>query len=166
MSDVGYAAAVVLAVVFAWAGTAKLADRHRTATTLAALGLPRASLLGTALPIVEIALGAGLLAVPATAAYAALALLAAFTTFLVRAVGTGVPVPCGCFGSASARPVSAVEIARNLLLGAAAVVATFATGPRVPGPGAVLVALAATAIGAAALAGAGSRRRATGAVRR
>ena len=157
MTDVAYAAALLLAGVFAWAGVAKLTDRDPTATTLTALGIPGSRVVGTVLPVVELLLAAALVAVAAVAAYAALALLAAFTTFLVRAVRSGVPVPCGCFGSASTRPVSAREVLRNLLLGAAALAATAAAGPEVPSPAAVLTVAGAAAVGAVLLAATASR---------
>ena len=158
--DIGYASALVLAAVFAWAGIAKLAQRQRTTTTFTALGIPGAPVLGTALPVAEVLLAVALVVVPGVAAYAALALITAFTTFLVRTLRRGVAVACGCFGSASAAPVSAVEVVRNVLLGVAALAATAATGPGVPGRNAVLVVVAATAGGALALADA--RRRTTG----
>ena len=160
VSDVGSAAALVLAAVFAWAGIAKLTQRERTTATFTALGIPGATLLGTALPVAEVLLAVALVVVPGVAAYAALALIAAFTTFLVRTLRRGVPVACGCFGSASAEPVSAIEVVRNLLLGVAALVATAATGPGIPDRTAALVVAAATAGGALALADA--RRRTVG----
>lgn len=161
MSDVAYVTAVLLAGLFAWAGVAKLVDRERTARTFAAFGLPAPVLLGSAVPVVELALAVCLLAFPAPAALAALGLLAAFTTFLVRAVRAGVDVGCRCFGSARTEPVSSVEVLRNGLLGGAAIVASFATGPVVPGPGAVLLVGGAAVAAAAAVAHAGQRRRAS-----
>lgn len=162
VTDVGYAAALVLAALFAWAGVAKVADRRRTTSTFAALGLPRPGVLGTAVPCAEVALAVGLLAVPAVAAYAALALLAGFTTFLVRAVRGGVRVPCGCFGSAGDQPISEVDVVRNVLLALGAVVATFAGEAHVPSLGAVLVTAAMAAAGATLVTLLASRRTATG----
>lgn len=159
MTDVAYATAVVLAAVFAWAGAAKLADRARTASTLRAFGLPAASALAVAVPSTELVLAAGLLVVPAVAAYAALGLIAAFTTFLVRAVRAGVDVGCGCFGSARSEPVSTVEVLRNVMLAGAAVIASFSTGPVAPGLDAVILVSTAAALAAVALALADVRRR-------
>lgn len=161
MSDVAYVTAVVLAGLFAWAGVAKLLDREQTARAFTALGLPAPGLLSTAVPLVELALAVCLLAFPAPAALAALGLLAAFTTILVRAVRAGVDVGCRCFGSARTEPVSSVEVLRNGLLGGAATVASFATGPVVPQPSAVLLVGAAALAGAAAVAHADRRRRAS-----
>lgn len=160
VSDIGYAAALVLAAVFAWSGIAKLAQRQRTTTTFTDLGIPGAPLLGTALPVVEVLLAVALVVAPGVAAYAALALITAFTTVLVRTLRRGLRVACGCFGSASAEPVSAVDVVRNVLLGVAALAATAATGPGVPDSTAALVVAAATAGGGLALADA--RRRTAG----
>lgn len=159
MNEVAYVAAVLLAGLFAWAGVAKLTDRGRATRTFAAFGLPAPRLLGTAVPVVELVLAVGLLVIPAVAAYAALGMLAAFTTFLVRAVRAGVKVGCGCFGSARDEPVSAVEVLRNALLAGAAVVASFSTGPVVPGLAAVVLASTAAALAAVVLALADLRRR-------
>ncbi len=159
MTEVAYATAVVLAGLFAWAGAAKLADRRRTTTTFAAFGLPAAGLLGTAVPVAELGLAVGLLVVPVIASFAALALLAAFTTFLVRAVRAGVDVGCGCFGSARAEPVSTVEVLRNALMAGAALVTTFADRPLVPGLDAIIVVSTTAALAAVVLALADLRRR-------
>lgn len=146
MSEVGYVAALLLAGLFAWAGVAKLSSPHRTRQTFTAFGLPAPRVLGTALPLAELALAVGLVAFPAVASYVALGLLVGFTTFLVRAVQGGTDVGCGCFGSARAEPVGMVELLRNVLMACAAVAASFATAPTVPNPGAVLVVLTATAL--------------------
>lgn len=159
MSEVAYATAVLLAGLFAWAGAAKLADRRRTSETFAALGLPAPRVLGTAVPAAELTLAAGLLVAPAISAYAALAMLAGFTTFLVRAVRAGVDVGCGCFGSARAEPVSSVEVLRNAILAGATVVAGFAVGPVLPGLDAVILVSTVAALGAVVIALADVRRR-------
>ena len=159
MNETAYGTAVLLAGLFAWAGAAKLADRDRTARTFAAFGLSAPALLSTVVPVAELVLALGLLVVPAVAAYAALGLLAAFTTFLVRAVRAGVDVGCGCFGSARAEPVSSVEVLRNGLLAAGALIASFATGPVVPGLDAVILVSTAAALAAVVAALADLRRR-------
>jgi uncharacterized membrane protein YphA (DoxX/SURF4 family) len=159
VSGLGYACALLLAGAFAWAGAAKLSDRARTTTTFAALGVPGAGALGRALPVGEVVLAIGLVVVPGLASFAALGLLAAFTTFLVGAVRRHLPVACGCFGSASEEPVGRVDVVRNLLLVAAALVATSASGPQVPGLGAVVVVAVAAATATGALAAARRRER-------
>jgi thiol-disulfide isomerase/thioredoxin len=159
MHGLGYAAALVLAAVFVRAAAAKLHDRAGTRRTFTALGLP-GSVAG-AVPAVELVLALGLVVAPGWSAAVALAVLAAFTTFLWRAVRAGVSVGCNCFGRARQVPVSWVELVRNALLGGTAGVALAAPRPTVPDPGAVLVAAAAVAIGVLIVRGA-ERRRASG----
>jgi hypothetical protein len=146
MQDLAYAAALVLAAVFLAASVAKLRDRAGTRTTFAALGLPRP--FASAVAALEALLAAGLVVVPGWAGVAALALLAGFTTYLVRAVRRGVEAPCNCFGSRGAQPVSSVEIVRNASLLLAAAVAATSAGPRWPGAGScALVGAAAATVG-------------------
>jgi hypothetical protein len=149
MDGLGYVAALVLAAVFARAAQAKLGDRAGTAETFAALGLPGAA--ATAVPAVELAVAIGLVLVPGWSGIVALALLAGFTAFLWRALRAGVTVGCNCFGRARSAPISGVELVRNALLGGLAVVAGTASGPEVPGVGAVLAVAAAVAAGVALL---------------
>lgn len=110
--------AVALAAVFAWAGAAKAVDRRATARSFRALGLPGAAVLTTGVPVAELALAAGLVLVPAAAAPLAVALLAAFSVVLGRALHDGVAVGCGCFGTARRGPVSARDLVRNAVLAA------------------------------------------------
>lgn len=131
--DLGMAAACVLAVTFAWAGAAKLGRPAETAAGFAALGLGRPATLARAVPPVELTLAVVLLAAPAAGGAAALVLLAGFSAALARALRRGVEVPCACFGRAGGPPVSWVELARNALLAALAVLALAAgLEPRVP----------------------------------
>lgn len=149
MDGIGYAAALLLAAVFARAAFPKLRDRDATARSFAALGLPS----GTAVvvPGVELALAAALILAPGWAAVGALALLAAFSTFLARAVRAGVRAPCNCFGSARHAPVSWVELARNGLLALVALVALTAERPTVPGPGTLAIVFTGSAVAVIAL---------------
>lgn len=77
------------------------------------------------LPWVELALGGLLIAQVArrVAAVAAIALLVAFTTVIVRRLRAGEHPPCACFGAWSTRPLSAGHVARNCVLLALCVVA-------------------------------------------
>lgn len=152
MSDVGYAAALLLAAVFAWSGVAKLGSRATTVRTFRAFDLAAPEALATGVPLVEIALAVGLVLVPAEAALGAMAVLAGFTTLLVRALRAGVDIGCGCFGTARRTPVSFVEIVRNGLLASAALVASAAAGPVRPDLEAVLTVGTAALIGAVVLA--------------
>jgi hypothetical protein len=150
--QIAYAAALALAAVFAAAAIAKLRRRPTTERAFGALGLasPRALALGV--PTAELTLAAGLVVVPAEAGTAALAVLAGFTTFLVRSIRRGDALGCGCFGTAQPAPVGSTEVVRNGFLAAAAVLAAFARGPVVPGPAAVAVVVAGAAVAVAVLA--------------
>lgn len=151
MTGVAYVAATVLAAVFGWAAVAKLRAGAATAAGFAGLGLPAPQLLARLVPAAELVLAAALVLVPAWGAAAALVLLAAFTGVLVVNLGRGA-TGCNCFGSRPrAGPVSGIEVVRNLLLAAGAVVATGAAGPRVPGLTAVVATVMAVVLGAAAL---------------
>ena len=159
METVARVSAVVLTIVFAWAGAAKLGSRPRTVRSFRALGLP--AVLATAVPIVELAIALGLLVRPAVTSLVAIALLVAFTVVLARAEGD---VPCACFGTARAEPVSWVELVRNsMLIGVAVVIAASRTSPAVPGLASVIGAGTGVAILAVVLALADLKRR-TGAV--
>jgi hypothetical protein len=111
------AAALLLAVVFAWSSLAKLVTRP----DMTPLGLP--SWAGEATAYAEAALALALLLSPANGGIAALALLAGFTAFLFARRNSG--VGCGCFGSAKAEPISTKDIVRNVVLLAVAAMAAF-----------------------------------------
>lgn len=151
-AGVGYAAALVVAAVYLVAGVAKLSDRPTTASTFRALGVPAPAAMATAVPLAELALGAGLLVAPRPAAAVGLAVVAAFTAVLASALRRGVEVGCGCFGTARRTPISHVELVRNGLLAAATAVALLAPGPRWPGLAATVAVTGATAAAAVALA--------------
>jgi hypothetical protein len=161
MDGLGYAAALLLACVFLAAAVSKLVDRDTTIESFRALGLP--PVLATAVPLVELALAAGLVLAPGWSAAVTLGVLAALTTFVARAIRHGVTAPCGCFGSSASAPLSAVTLLRNVLLAAAAGVALTASGPTLPSAGAVLVTagalIAATAVLVTASASGVGRRR-------
>jgi hypothetical protein len=162
--DVAEAAALVLAAVFAWAAVAKLRARSATAASFAGLRLPGAAVLATVVPVVEGALAVGLVLVPGVAAFAALALLLAFSVVIGRAVATGAEVGCACFGGGGAedRPVSVLELVRNAGLGALAIVASGAGGTGVlgrwPALPALVIVTVVVALGRVALAAAELRQ--------
>jgi uncharacterized membrane protein YphA (DoxX/SURF4 family) len=159
MSDgTAYAAAVLLAAVFAVAGAVKLRRPAVTARSFAGLGIPAAPAMAVAVPVVELVLAVGLAVVPPVAAALALLLLAAFTAVLVAAIRAGKDVGCGCLGSARTDPVSGVEIVRNGMLAALAVVALGAPGPSAPGLGDVVAVTVAGVLGLVVLALADVRR--------
>ena len=128
MDDVASAAAIVLAVLFAYAGIAKLLHPAETAASFAALELPASGALARVVPLVEIGLAALLVTAPAIGGSTGAVLLVAFTVVLLRAIARGVAAPCSCFGSSRREPVSSVEVVRNAMLAALAVIATAASG--------------------------------------
>lgn len=115
-------APVALAVVFAFAGGAKLADRDATAEGFRALGLGSAERRAVQVPVLELATAVLLVAAPIGGAIVALALLSAFTVALVRLLHAGSRAPCRCFGGVRTRPIAWIDVARNALLAALAVV--------------------------------------------
>ena len=121
MNELAYALAIGLALTFAWAGVAKLRAPKRTERAFVALGVH--PLFAKVVPLVEITLAASIVVAPIAALFAAL-LLGAFTVVIARAnPGVG----CACFGSASTAPLSWVQVLRNGLLIAIAIVACSAT---------------------------------------
>lgn len=117
----GYACALVLAAVFVWAAAAKLARPAVTAAGFRALGVPRPAALARAVPVAELGTAVLLVAVPRVGGVVAVVVLAAFTVVIVRAIRQGLVTPCSCFGAVSARPVSKLDLVRNLMLAALAV---------------------------------------------
>lgn len=115
-SGIGYAAAVATAAIFAVAAIAKLRDVVATEREFSALGVPRPAFFARFVPIAELSIVVLLLIVPPAGAIAALVSLAFFTTFLIGRLRAGVRAPCACFGSARARPISAMNIVRNIAL--------------------------------------------------
>ena len=114
-------AAAALAAAFLAAAKAKAMDRVVTADAFKALGVPRPGVVAVALPVVEVLVAVALVLSPTVGATAAMALLLAFTTFLVGRLRQGIHVPCPCFGSTGQRAISATTVARNGVLMAIAV---------------------------------------------
>ncbi|EYT48747.1 TlpA family protein disulfide reductase [Brachybacterium muris] len=123
------AAPVVLMIVFAVSGAAKLGDRQGTQDAMVSLRLPLRALHPAAaalLPLGELLL-AVLIWVPITAlqvvvAVAQLLLCLAYLVIIVRAVRFPEPVDCSCFGTLGAPTVSGATVARNVILVLLAVV--------------------------------------------
>ena len=115
-------APVLLAVVFAWAGGAKLADLPGTRAGFAALGLRHADSRAPLVATVEIATAVLLVAVPLAGALVALGLLVVFTVLIVRLLRAGTTAPCRCFGGIRSHPLAWTDVARNAALGTLAVV--------------------------------------------
>jgi thiol-disulfide isomerase/thioredoxin len=119
-------ARVLLALVFAVAGAAKLADREGSRQAIVDFGVPSslAAPLGLLLPLAELAVAATLL--PASTAWwgalGALALLSVFVVGISINLARGRTPDCHCFGQLHSAPVGWKTLARN---GALAVVAGF-----------------------------------------
>lgn len=147
-----YTAALLSAAVLAWAGIAKWSRPLGTAASFAGLGLPAPRMLARAVPLVEMTAAAGLVVAPRAGAVVALVLLASFTVVLVITLRRGTSVGCACFGTARTRPVSVVDIVRNMGLAGLAGLALGATDPTVPDLEGVIAVTTGFAVGAVALA--------------
>ncbi len=117
---IGFAARFGVGLILIVAGVAKLAAGHQTVERLVtAYGLVSgraASVIARALPVVEIVVGAWLLAgvFAAAAALAGIVLLAVFTIAVAQALLRKKVVACGCLGWAdAARSISWRIVARN-----------------------------------------------------
>jgi peroxiredoxin len=116
----------LLALVFAVAGTAKLADREGSRQAIVDFGVPSAlaTPLGLLLPLAELAVAAALL--PASTAWwgalGALALLSAFVVGISVNLARGRKPDCHCFGQLHSAPAGWKTLARN---GVLAIVAGF-----------------------------------------
>jgi uncharacterized membrane protein YphA (DoxX/SURF4 family) len=120
-------ASVVLGAVFVIAGVLKLSAPGKWRTQAADLGVPGA--VAGALPILELIIGALLIAQLArrAAAIVAALLLLAFTVLLVVRLVQGRRPPCACFGVLSSKPIGWGNVGRNAVLIALAVIVAVAT---------------------------------------
>lgn len=117
---------VVLAAVFAVAGTAKLLDQPGSRRSLADFGVPPPALpiAVLLLPLLEIATAVALIP-PGSARWgglAALLLLLGFIGGVANAMRRGRAPDCHCFGQLHSEPAGPRTLARNAALGALAVV--------------------------------------------
>jgi peroxiredoxin len=132
-------ARLVLAAVFAVAGTAKLMDRTGR-EPLIDFGLPPrlAAPIGWALPVAELLVAISL--VPQASAWwgglGALGLLLAFSAVIARSLVRGERPDCRCFGQLHAAPVGWSTLLRNGVLSAFAAF-VLGAGWSDPGPSAV-----------------------------
>jgi methylamine dehydrogenase accessory protein MauD len=115
---------LLLALVFAVAGVAKLADRAGSRQAVVDFGVPAAlaAPLGILLPLAELAVAAAL--VPATTAWwgavGALVLLLLFAVGIGANLAHGRKPNCRCFGQLHSAPASWSTLARNAVLAAPA----------------------------------------------
>jgi peroxiredoxin/uncharacterized membrane protein YphA (DoxX/SURF4 family) len=127
-------ARLTLAVVFAFAGLAKLVDRTGTQRMLGAFGVPAVLVrpVGTALPVVELGVAGALLfgALARAAAVVAIGMLLIFLFAISVNVAHGRRPECRCFGQLHASPLSRWTLVRNgALMAMATVVALQGPGP-------------------------------------
>lgn len=123
MNAVTWVVRLGVALMFAIAGLAKLADQAGARQTARGLGVPaalaRAAALGVS--VAELAVAVGLIFDPTggTAAFVGLALLVVFSLGLTVQLARGNAVPCACFGQFTPTPAGLPTIARNAVLAAA-----------------------------------------------
>jgi peroxiredoxin len=115
---------LLLALVFAVAGAAKLADREGSRQAIVDFGVPSslAAPLGLLLPMAELAVAAALL--PASTAWwgamGALAFLSAFVVGISVNLARGRTPECHCFGQLHSAPAGWKTLTRNGVLAAVA----------------------------------------------
>jgi thiol-disulfide isomerase/thioredoxin len=132
------AATGLIAVVLLVSGLSKLRTPDRTLMAMADLRVPRFARrrwIAALVPVLELALAAGLVVLPGwgrlAASAAALLLFLVFTWFVVGVIRRGEQVTCDCFGSLSRDPIDRWTVVRNVVLVVASAVALGA-GPFAP----------------------------------
>lgn len=116
MIPVAAVAAVIVGAVFLVAGASKLIHREVWMVQAATLRVP--ARLASAVPGVEVALGALLVSQLARGYVASVSalVLVAFTALILVRLTEGERPPCACFGGWSATPLGAWHVARNAAL--------------------------------------------------
>jgi uncharacterized membrane protein YphA (DoxX/SURF4 family) len=120
---VSFALSLLVAAVFVYAGVAKFATFENWTFQVRALGAPDPFVV--LVPLTEIALAVLLVGgwwFNQTIA-ASLILLVAFTILLLVRLRDPERLPCSCFGATSQRPMSWLDVARNVILIAVLIVA-------------------------------------------
>jgi uncharacterized membrane protein YphA (DoxX/SURF4 family) len=114
-------ASLLLGAVFIFSGITKIAAMQQWRAQAGGLGVP--SVVVSVLPVVELAIGALLVAQIARRPVAVVAgvLVVAFTALLVVRLSQGRRPPCACFGVLSSKPISWTNVARNAVFIALAV---------------------------------------------
>jgi peroxiredoxin len=127
MDSAVLAARLVLAAIFAVAAVGKFIDLRGSRASLVGFGVPEqaASVLGTLLPFAELAVAIALIPRPSAqwGAIGAVVLLAAFIAGIANAMRQGEAPPCNCFGAIHSAPAGKTTLARNVGLGAIAILA-------------------------------------------
>jgi hypothetical protein len=120
---VSFVFALTVAAIFVYAGVAKLATFDNWTFQARALGAPDPFVV--LVPLAEIVLAVLLVGdwwFDQTVA-ASLILLGAFTVLLLVRLRDPERLPCSCFGATSQRPMSWLDVARNVILIAALIAA-------------------------------------------
>ena len=134
-------ARLLLALVFAVAGVAKLADRPGSRQAMVDFGVPAAlaGVFGILLPLAELAVAVAL--VPTTTAWwgavGALVLLSLFAGAIGANLARGRRPECRCFGQLHPAPAGWSTLARNAVLAVPATFVVWQGREGDPGPGAV-----------------------------
>ena len=127
------AVGTLLGLVFLTAAFAKVRDIARFRETVAQYRLMPEGLVGAgsvALPVVEIAVGSGLLLGVRVALLPAAALLGLFAAAVAINLRRGrTHIDCGCGGADGRRPISRALVRHDLILAALALAALAAPGP-------------------------------------
>lgn len=112
--------------IFALAGIGKLLDLEGSKKAVKDFGVPEglAGILGTALPLVELAVAGSLLFISTSwfGSIGGLALLGVFTGGMAYQMAKGNAPDCHCFGQIHNEPVSRKSLIRNAVFGVFAVV--------------------------------------------
>jgi len=113
---VSFVFAVVVAAVFVYAGVAKFATFNNWTFQARALGAPDPFVV--LVPLAEIALAVLLVGGWwfMQTVIAGMLLLSAFTILLLVRLRDPERQPCSCFGATSQRPMSWIDVFRNVLL--------------------------------------------------
>ncbi len=108
--------AVVVAAVFVYAGVAKFATFNNWTFQARALGAPDPAVV--LVPLAEITLGVMLVGGwwLMQTIVAGLLLLVSFTVLLLVRLRDPDRLPCSCFGATSQRPMSWLDVLRNVIL--------------------------------------------------
>jgi methylamine dehydrogenase accessory protein MauD len=153
-------ARLVLALVFAVAGVAKLADLAGSRRAVGDFGVPAAlaAPLGTLLPLAELAVAAALIPVKTAwlGAVGALLLLSLFAVAIGANLARGRKPDCRCFGQLRSAPAGWSTLARNAVLAAPAILIVWQgwegnVGPSVVGWAGALSTIQALSVFAVAL---------------
>ncbi len=117
--------AVAVAAVFVYAGVAKFATFNDWTFQARALGAPDPAVV--LVPVAEVALGVMLVGGwwLTQTIIASILLLCAFTVLLLVRLRDDDRQPCSCFGTKSQRPISWLDVLRNLVLVALLLVSAF-----------------------------------------